>query len=199
MAADDTYGLVICGGKSSRMGMDKSKVRYHNMEQRYHVYEMLQPLVEKVFLCCNPMQSTTIQVPYLHLTDHELYANIGPMGALLSAYKAFPEKNFVVVGCDYPFLTTATLNIFVRDIVNKNQPLAFYNETVNLYEPLLAYYAASNADGIINFFADENYSLQYFLRQQKANRFTNFKPAEIKSVDTIEEMEAAQQQLINNE
>ena len=199
MAADDIYGLVMCGGKSSRMGMDKSKVSYHNMEQRYHVYEMLQPLVEKVFLCCNHMQSTTIQAPYLHLTDNELYANIGPMGALLSAYKAFPEKNFVVVGCDYPFLTTATLNIFVRDIVNKNQPLAFYNETVNLYEPLLAYYAASNADGIKTIFADGNYSLQYFLWQQKANHFTNFKPAEIKSVDTIEEMKTAQQQFINNE
>ena len=196
MAADDTYGLVICGGKSSRMGMDKSQVSYHQKEQRYHVYEMLQPLVEKVFLCCNHMQATSIQAPYLHLTDHERYKNIGPMGALLSAYKAFPEKHFVVVGCDYPFLSQATMNIFVSSIVNKKQTVAFYNKTIDLYEPLLAFYSALNIDGIKKIFADGNYSLQYFLRQQQANRFTNFQPAEIKSVDTIEEMEAAQQQFI---
>lgn len=196
MAADDTYGLVICGGKSSRMGTDKSQVSYHQKEQRYHVYEMLQPLVEKVFLCCNNMQATSIQAPYLHLIDHECCNNIGPMGALLSAYKAFPGKNFVVVGCDYPFLSQTTLNIFVSNIVNKKQPVAFYNETVDFYEPLLAFYSALNIDGIKKIFADGNYSLQYFLRQQQAHRFTDFEPVEIKSVDTIEEMEAAQQQLI---
>ena len=196
MAADDTYGLVICGGKSSRMGMDKSQVSYHQKEQRYHAYEMLQRLVEKVFLCCNHMQATSIHAPYLHLTDYKRYKNIGPMGALISAYKLFPGKNFVVVGCDYPFLSQATMNIFVSSIVNKKQPVAFYNKTIDLYEPLLAFYPALNIDGIKKIFADGNYSLQYFLRQQQANRFTNFQPAEIKSVDTIEEMEAAQQQFI---
>ena len=116
------------------------------------------------------------------------------MGALLTAYKAFPGKNFVVVGCDYPFLTTATIHTFISNIVSIKQPVAFYNESANLYEPLLAFYTASNEDGIKKIFAKGNYSLQYFLMQQQADRFTNFKPAEIKSVDTIEEMEAAQQQ-----
>lgn len=195
MACHDTYGLVICGGKSSRMGKDKSQFIYHLKEQRYHVYEMLQPLVDKVFLSCNHLQATGIQVPYLHLTDHERYKNIGPMGALLSAYTSFPGKNFLVVGCDYPFLSQATLNIFVSLIVNKKKPAAFYNKTGDLYEPLLAFYPGVNADDITKIFSAGNYSLQYFLRQQQADRFSNFQPAEIKSVDTIEEMKAAQQQL----
>ena len=196
MTADDTYGLVMCGGESSRMGIDKSKIIYHNKEQRYHVYDMLQPFFQKVILCCNTMQAASIHTSYFHLSDDHLYKNIGPMGALLTAYKAFPDKNFVVIGCDYPFLTIATMNIFISSVVSKKQPVAFYNESVNLYEPLLAYYAASNDDGIKKIFADGNYSLQYFLRQQQADRFTNFKSAEIKSIDTTEEMEAAQQQFI---
>lgn len=196
MTANDTYGLVMCGGESSRMGIDKSKIIYHNKQQRYYVYDMLQPFFQKVILCCNNKQATSIQTPYHYLTDDYLYKNFGPMGALLTAYKAFPDKNFVVIGCDYPFLTAATMNIFISSIVSKKQPVAFYNESANLYEPLLAYYAASNEDGIKKIFADRNYSLQYFLRQQKAERFTNFKSAEIKSIDTTEEMKAAQQQFI---
>ncbi|CAN5639830.1 hypothetical protein BH10BAC3_BH10BAC3_10470 [soil metagenome] len=139
---------MICSGKSSRVEIDTSLVRYHQKKQSYHVYKTLQPFVEKVFLCCNHLQATSIQAPYLHLTDYDRYANINPIGALLSAYKAFPGKNFVVVGCDYPFLTPANMNIFVSNIVNKTQPVAFYNATVHLYEPLLSFYAATNENGI---------------------------------------------------
>ncbi len=196
MAADDTYGLVICGGKSSRMGIDKSQIIYHQKEQRYHVYEMLQTFFKKVLLCCNNIQGTSIDARYLYLTDHELYNDIGPMGALLTAYKAFPEKNFVVVGCDYPFLSHATMNIFINDIVNNTKPVAFYNDTVDLYEPLLAFYTAADMAGLKKIYADGNYSLQYFLRQQQACKFIDFQPAEIKSIDTVEEMEAAHKQFI---
>lgn len=195
MAASDTYGLVICGGSSSRMGCDKCQVIYHQKEQSYHVYDMLAPFFSKVLLCCNNLQATNIQPPYLYLTDHDFYKNSGPMGALLTAYKTHPGKNFVALGCDYPFLTPATLSIFINSIADSTTPAAFYNNAVDLYEPLLAFYTAANMEQIKKIFGDGNYSLQYFLRQQKADKFTQYQPGEIKSVDTLEEMEAARKQL----
>jgi molybdopterin-guanine dinucleotide biosynthesis protein A len=194
MAAIDTFGLIICGGRSSRMGIDKSRLIYHDKEQRYHIYEMLQPFFQNTILCCNDVQAAGIQTPYQYIIDKDEFKNIGPMGALLSAYDAFPEKNFVAVGCDYPFLTAATINNFINSIINKNSPSACYNQESGFYEPLLAYYTAENVAGIKELYAAGNYSLQKFLRQQHAFEFTDFELSEIKSVDTIEEMNAAQKQ-----
>ena len=50
----------MCGGKSSRMGTDKSRIIYHEKEQQYHVYEMLQLICEDVFISCNKEQQAFI-------------------------------------------------------------------------------------------------------------------------------------------
>ena len=56
------YGLIMCGGKSSRMGTDKSRIVYQQKEQQYHVYQMLQTFCEKVFISCNAEQGKTIEM-----------------------------------------------------------------------------------------------------------------------------------------
>src|SRR5690242_8452653 len=112
MQAANTYGIVLCGGQSSRMGKDKSLISYYNKPQRYHVYDMLQPFCEKVIISCNEKQSGGIEKEYDILADHDSYSGIGPMAALLTAFTNFPEKNILLVGCDYPFLTAASLRSF---------------------------------------------------------------------------------------
>ena len=44
------HGLVVCGGQSTRMGMDKSQLQYHGVPQREWLYELLQPLCEDVYI-----------------------------------------------------------------------------------------------------------------------------------------------------
>jgi hypothetical protein len=71
-----TYGLVVCGGNSSRMGSDKSMLIYYEKPQRYHVYQMLQPFCEKVFISCNEKQATAIEDGYNILADDPSFKNI---------------------------------------------------------------------------------------------------------------------------
>src|SRR6478735_6633462 len=99
------YGLVICGGQSTRMGTDKSLLDYYGKAQRYYVHEMLQPFCEKVFLSCNEQQAATITGNYETIADAPAYSDIGPMAGLLSAFGQYPDKAFLVVACDYPFFT----------------------------------------------------------------------------------------------
>ncbi|RYE15297.1 MAG: molybdenum cofactor guanylyltransferase, partial [Sphingobacteriales bacterium] len=97
------YGLVVCGGKSTRMGTDKSILNYHGQPQRYHLYNMLNTLCERSFISCNGEQATTIPDKYAVIVDDDKYGDIGPMKALLTAIDKHPNKSFLVVGCDYPY------------------------------------------------------------------------------------------------
>ncbi len=63
------YGLVLCGGNSSRMGRDKSKITYHLKEQKYHVFDLLKELSDKVFISCNHDQSREEKDNYSFIED----------------------------------------------------------------------------------------------------------------------------------
>ena len=49
-------GLVLAGGKSERMGFDKSVLNWHGKAQRYYMADMLAPFCDEVFLSCRPDQ-----------------------------------------------------------------------------------------------------------------------------------------------
>jgi len=78
----DTYGLVMCGGHSNRMGTDKSMLQYYNKPQRYHVYDMLLPFCEKVFISCNAQQAKSVDAGYNFIEEAPIYQDFGPMAAL---------------------------------------------------------------------------------------------------------------------
>ena len=179
-----SYGLVVCGGNSSRMGTDKSMLIYHEKPQRYHVYEMLRTFCEKVFISCNEEQAT-IEDGYNILTDHPAYKNIGPMAALLTAFTQF-KKDILLIGCDYPFLTTTDLEHFLPYCKEENFAVSFYNEQEDLYEPLLAWYRYNSFDKLTKMHAAKQYSLQHFLRNNLAIKFYPLNKNSIQSVDNNE-------------
>lgn len=179
----ETYGLAVCGGSSSRMETDKSMLSYYGKPQRYHVYDLLRPFCEKVFISCNNAQATSIEPGYNFLPDDAAYPNIGPMAALLTAFDQFPGKDILFIGCDYPFLTAADLQDFSTHC-KKGQPAAFYNEQEELYEPLLAWYPNSMATALKTTYENKQYSLLQFLNKNNTVKYHPHQLASIQSVDT---------------
>jgi molybdopterin-guanine dinucleotide biosynthesis protein A len=170
------YGLVMCGGKSSRMGSDKSLLLYYNEPQRYHVFQMLQLHCEKVFISSNEILENDTKNGYPVLTDLPDYMDIGPMAGLLTAFSRFPENDLLVIGCDHPYLFSNDLQSFLNSC-HENTSAAFYHAAENLYEPLLAYYPKSKMQKIQEMFKEGNYSLQQFLQREHALKY---KPENIK-------------------
>jgi len=188
------YALVVCGGRSSRMGVDKSRLVYHGREQRYFMYDLLTPYVEKVFISCNETQRAGIDEKYNCVQDGEPYRDLGPVAALLSAWEQYPGNNLLLAGCDYPFLSSEEWQRFMETI-KPGEPAAFYNEEANLYEPLLAYYPASLSGTVFTMYKEGQHSLQQLLKRQDANKYFPRDKAAIRSVDTSLQYEQAKQQL----
>ncbi len=180
----DTYGLVLCGGNSNRMGMDKSLLQYFDKPQRYHMYNMLLPFCEKVFISCNPQQAGSIAEGYDFIEDNPLYIDIGPMAALLSAFTLHPQKNLLLIGCDYPFLKTSELEQF--SLLCKDIPASFYNKEAVIYESMLAWYPFTCFDELKRMFEAKQFSLQQLLRKYNAIKYVPTDTNSIKSIDTNE-------------
>ena len=187
MNRENTFGLVSCGGKSSRMGRDKAFIHYYDQPQLLVVYRMLDNLCEKTFVSCSRNQTPQINKECNILTDDERYANLGPAASLLTAINNFPEKNFLIVGCDYPLLNKQELEKFIIDIDDKTFAAAFFNPDADKYEPLIAYYSSAAARLFLDGFPDTSISLQHFLRDHGAIKYIPSNVDVIKSIDTPED------------
>lgn len=192
-----TYGLVVCGGQSSRMGTDKSLLNYHGKPQRYYLYEMLEPLCEKVFISCNRSQKSSIPATYLTIVDTPAYEDIGPMAALLTAMETYPNVNFLVVGCDYPFITTTELKQLLEVKLETILYICFANKSNNILEPLISHYHYDIKNYLQKKFKQNNYSVQAVLRECPGHIIIPENQMSISSIDTIEAYENAIKQLRN--
>jgi len=54
------YGLVLSGGKSTRMGTDKGLIKYHGVPQREYLYDLLSQVCEETFISLREEQEAEL-------------------------------------------------------------------------------------------------------------------------------------------
>jgi molybdopterin-guanine dinucleotide biosynthesis protein A len=127
------YGLVLVGGKSTRMGEDKGSLDYHGVPQQTYTENLLQRYCQKVYVSCRADQSDGI--------DHAIpdtFTGLGPFGGILSAFREEPEAAWLVLACDLPLVDNATLEKLVTNR-NPSKVATAYHSPVNKFpEPLIA-------------------------------------------------------------
>ncbi len=192
------YGLVVCGGLSTRMGIDKSMLDYHGLPQRYYLYELLENICDEVFISCNKHQAATIPSKYNKIVDADKYTQIGPMAALLSAFEAHSQCSFLTVGCDYPFIDKAHLARLIDDAQDTEYVASYYNPESKYYEPLLSDYHYTINNHLQQQFSIKNYSIQKLLKQLDVKKVVPKDLNILTSVDTKETYEQAKRQLSNS-
>ena len=129
-------GLVLAGGKSVRMGVDKGKVHWHGKEQRYYMADLLKNHCGEVFISCrDEQQKQDIDEQYATLTD--TFTGLGPYGAILSAFREQPESAWLVVACDLPLVGAQILQHLTDNRSPKHMATAFHSEATNFPEPLI--------------------------------------------------------------
>ena len=146
------YGLVLAGGRSVRMGHDKSVLKWHGTEQRYYMADLLKGICTDVFISCRPEQQMEISSNYKTLPDS--VSGSGPLTGILSAFKANPNVAWLVTACDLPLLDTATL----RYLIDNRDPHAiattFESPFDTLPEPLITIWEPSSHEVLQSFLAD---------------------------------------------
>jgi molybdenum cofactor guanylyltransferase len=128
-------GLVLAGGKSSRMGRDKGVLLWHGKEQRFFMADLLQQFCNEVFISCRQDQVDILNGNYNTITD--AYTGLGPYGAILSAFKKNSSCAWLVVACDLPLLNASTLEQLVVQRDPNAMATTFESPHDGLPEPLI--------------------------------------------------------------
>ncbi len=130
----EVYGLVLCGGKSTRMGKDKGSIKYHRLPQREHLYELMEKVCDSTFYSIRKDQVGELPNDSAIIFDDNEYK--GPYNGILSAHKKFPKVAWMIMACDLPFMNEGSL----RELLDARDPgsvaTAFATEKGGLPEPL---------------------------------------------------------------
>jgi molybdopterin-guanine dinucleotide biosynthesis protein A len=130
-------GVVLAGGRSTRMGSDKGKLNYHGKPQREYVADMLESMGIEAFISCRNEQVEEMN-GYKTITDS--FIDMGPAGAIMSAFLYDPNAAWVALACDLPLLTEGV----VQNLITNRNPSAIataYRSPENengFPEPLIA-------------------------------------------------------------
>ena len=145
----ELYGLVLSGGRSTRMGLDKSIIGYHGIPQREYLYQMLTKLCSKTFISIREDQQEEIPAGIQVIIDNDKYK--GPYNGLLSAHESYPRTAWLVLACDLPLMDSTALEQLVKERNPKAAATAFATRLSPLPEPLCAIWEPSGLQESIKF------------------------------------------------
>lgn len=148
------YGLVLSGGKSTRMGNDKGLIAYHGVPQREYLYQLLSKICEETYISLREEQEAQVPFGYATLTDEDKFK--GPFNGILSAHNRYPEVAWLVLACDLPLIDLKALKQLVKERNPKKLATAFANEDDPLPEPLCAIWEPCGLEKAIAYLEEGN-------------------------------------------
>lgn len=186
-------GLILAGGKSRRMGRDKSVIEWHGKPQRDYLAELLQPVCKEVFISCRPDQETEISSSGKAVLP-DTFSDLGPFGAILSAFRAQPDKAWLVLACDLPKLDRATIDFLIGNRSVKNIATTFQSPGDQLPEPLIAIWEPKAYAVMLSFLAQGYSCPRKVLHHSDANIIVAPNPEALTNVNTPEDIHRLKQE-----
>ncbi|MEO0570396.1 MAG: NTP transferase domain-containing protein [Bacteroidota bacterium] len=134
--APKLYGLILSGGKSTRMGSDKGLIPYHGKPQRDYLFELASKFCDSVFYSAREDQLDSFADNAPVIVDRNQYG--GPFNGILSAHSEYPNVAWLILACDLPLLDHNGLSELVHNRNATKYATAFSSKDSGLPEPLIA-------------------------------------------------------------
>jgi molybdopterin-guanine dinucleotide biosynthesis protein A len=184
------YGLVLAGGRSTRMRRDKATLTYQGRNQLDRAMELLDSCVERAFVSVRPDQRAEhARAPYPQVVDaHE---GLGPIAGIAAAQALAPAAAWLVLGCDLPYADARTLTHLIAHRDPARTATAYRSSHDGLPEPLCAIYEPRSAAGILERINAGKSCPRKFLIQSDALILEQPDPRALDNINTPEEYTAA--------
>ena len=190
MTTRPTYGLVLAGGESRRMGSDKALLIRDGRSQLSYIVTLLDQLTDRVYVSTRGDQKNESERSrFAQVVDR--YDNIGPIAGVLSALEEHPQADWLVVACDLPNIDEPTLQYLLANRSWEKPFTAFRSTYDDLPEPLCALYQ-SGCESIIKQFIDDGIVCpRKILIRSDTHLLTQPNPKSLDNINTPDDLQGS--------
>jgi molybdopterin-guanine dinucleotide biosynthesis protein A len=186
MSEPTLCGLVLAGGRSSRMHRDKAALAYHGRSQLAATFELLESVVERCYVSVRADQTDEpLRKGFAQIVDAE--GPGGPINGILAAQQRHPQAAWLVLACDLPFLDRASLVHLLAERDRSGVATAFRSSHDGLPEPLCAVYEAASAEALRRFVAGGGRCPRKFLLTHEAMLIEPLAPTALDNINSAQE------------
>ncbi|RKF05195.1 molybdopterin-guanine dinucleotide biosynthesis protein A [Tenacibaculum lutimaris] len=126
-------GLVLVGGKSTRMGSDKSELSYFGKPQKQYAKELLENSSLDTFFSVQKSSEKENEI-------HDTFLNLGPFGGICSAFQKNPNTAWLVLATDVPFVNKELISLLLQKRNPSKVATAIKGKNKEFPEPLITIY-----------------------------------------------------------
>jgi len=113
---NDITAIILSGGKSSRMGTNKSLLKIGNKTVIERMRDLLQSMFKNVILITNePVDYNFLGLP----TYEDIFKHRGPLAGIHSGLKHSKTNINFIISCDLPLMTKEMINYLIEYKTNK--------------------------------------------------------------------------------
>ena len=191
MSSQPLLGLVLAGGRSTRMQRDKAAIAYHGQEtQLESAMKLLAPRVARAFVSVRADQADDpVRSAWPRIVDRGDVE--GPIAGISAALATHPDAAWLVLACDLPFLDAATLDALIAGRDLERDATAFRSSHDGLPEPLCAVYEPRARAAIAAHLAGGRNCPRKFLINANTRLLDQPNPRALDNVNTVAEYGAA--------
>jgi molybdopterin-guanine dinucleotide biosynthesis protein A len=154
-------GVVLCGGRSTRIGFDKATLRVEGET-------LLARALARLDTVCHPVMVAPGDLA-LTLNGRAALADAapdsGPLGGLVAALRASPHRLLAVVAVDLPWVDPRLISLLAAAIGDHDVAVC---ETAHGIEPLHAVYSTSLVEAAGMALGSDDRSLRHLIARSNA-------------------------------
>jgi len=157
-------GIILAGGKSTRMGTEKGLQLLNGKTLIEYAIEAISSVCDTIVISSNSDAYSNLN--YKVIADE--IPGIGPMGGIYSALKQSESESNLVLSCDLPFVSRKLLSYILQ--MAPGYDVAVPWEGNQHYEPLCAFYNKNTLPLMEQFIQNNVYKLPEFFNHILVNK-----------------------------
>ena len=180
-------GLVLTGGKSTRMGKNKSELSYHGIPQKEYTKNLIGEFLGETFYSVRDKSEN-------HNEIHDTFVGLGPFGGICSAFQKDPNSAWSVLATDLPFVNKDLIELLLKKRNPSKVATAIKGKDKQFPEPLITIYEPKAYGKLLQYLA-QGYSCPRKMLINADVEIVEVDDALIRNVNTPEDYNQAKKEL----
>ncbi|MBE6498291.1 MAG: molybdenum cofactor guanylyltransferase [Methanobrevibacter sp.] len=158
--------IILCGGKSSRMGRDKGSMIIQDKPMIKHILSTLNHQIDEVIILLNDQTRIEKYGEFINPNDYaytlkfveDKIKNKGPMPGIMTGLSNIKGKYSLILPCDSPYVTKNYINTIFKEIDENFDAVVPYHDPemkLKTSEPLHSIYSRDIVETIENLINDD--------------------------------------------